>query len=235
MNPSQKRTYLLVFIFSIAMGFLEAVVVVYLRKIFYPNGFDFPLVILPPKMYFTELFREAATIIMLITLALIAGKSRLEKFAYFLVAFAVWDIVYYAGLKLLVNWPPTFMTWDILFLIPIPWVSPVLAPIISALSMIALAFGLTHGQQKIHAFRLKWIEWEVLIVGACIVFASFTWEYAYFLLSIGVPGTPRTQISAILARFFPGTFPWSLFILGEVLIIITIVMIWRRSLAGNEN
>jgi len=234
MNPSQKRTYLLVFIFSIAMGFLEAVVVVYLRKIYYPHGFDFPLAILPPKMYYTELSREAATIVMLVTLALMAGKTRLERFAYFLFAFAIWDIIYYIGLKLLVNWPPTLMTWDILFLIPLPWVSPVLAPLICALSMIALAFSLTYGQQKVHNFRVRWIEWELVIVGAFIVFCTFIWEYANFLLSIGVPDVPKALVRAAIVRFSPESYPWGLYITGEILILIAIVLIWRRSLRNVE-
>jgi uncharacterized membrane protein (DUF2068 family) len=228
MDTSQKRTYFLILVFSIAMGFLEAVVVVYLRKISYPNGFDFPLVLLPPMMYHTELAREAATIIMLITMALMAGKNKLERIAYFLFAFAVWDIVYYAGLKLLINWPPSFMTWDILFLIPLPWVSPVLAPMICSLSMIVLALGMTYGQQKIHNFRVRWIEWELMIVGAFVLFCSYIWEYANFLLSIGI--TEGAHVRAALVRFSPETFPWGLFILGEALIIIDIVLIWRQSL-----
>lgn len=224
-----KRTYLLVLIFSIAMGFLEAVVVIYLRKISYPHGFEFPLRLLPPKMYVIELSREFATLVMLVTLAFIAGKNKLERFAYFLFAFAIWDIIYYVGLKLMLNWPPSLMTWDILFLIPIPWVSPVLAPIISSISMIFLAFGLTLGQQKIIGFQVKLAEWGVLLAGAFIVFCSFIWDYASFLLKIGSSNSSREDLHAAFTRFIPGSFHWGLFIFGQILIFGAIIMIWRRS------
>ena len=229
MNSTRKRTYILLLIFSTAMGFLEAVVVIYLRKISYPHGFEFPLAMLPSKMYVIELSREFATLTMLVTLALLVGKNKLEQFAYFLFAFAIWDIVYYLGLKLMLNWPLSFMTWDILFLIPIPWVSPVLAPVISSLSMILLAFGLTRGQQKIPAFRVRLIEWELIIVGAFIFFCSFIWDYASFLLSVGFPETARASVRDALIQFSPNSFPWLLFMLGEVMIVTAIIMIWRQS------
>lgn len=228
MTSGQKRTYILVLIFSIAMGFLEAVVVVYLRKISYPHGFHFPLVLLPKKMYFTELSREFATLVMLVSLAFLAGKNRLERFAYFLFAFAVWDIIYYAGLKLLLNWPPSFMTWDILFLIPIPWVSPVLAPLICSLSMIFLAFGLTRGQQKVPSFRVSFAEWGLLLGGAVIVFWSFVRDYAAFLFRKGILNGTGKHTAVVLSRFSPVSFHWGLFIPGEILILISIAMIWKK-------
>jgi len=234
MNSSIKRTYVLLLIFSIAMGFLEAVVVIYLRKISYPHGFEFPLTLLPPKMYLIELSREFATLAMLVTLALIAGKNKLEHFAYFLFAFAIWDIVYYMGLKLMVNWPPSLMTWDILFLIPIPWVSPVLAPIISSLTMILLAFDLTNGQQKIHGFSIRLIEWELIIAGAFIVFCSFIWDYASFLVNVGFPDVARDRLHVALTHFSPNNFHWSMFILGEALITGAIIIIWHRAFSAHE-
>src|SRR5579859_4688314 len=126
-------------LFSIAMGFLETAVVVYLRKIYYPHGFQFPLTPVDPDIGLVEFLREAATIIMLVGIGIIAGKNTSQKFAIFLYCFAVWDIFYYVFLKLLLGWPESLFTWDILFLIPVPWVGPVLAPSIVALTMIAFA------------------------------------------------------------------------------------------------
>ncbi len=228
MNTVQKRTYLLVLIFSLAMGFLEAVVVVYLRKIVYPQGFEFPLVLLPSGMFYTELSREAATLVMLVTLAWLAGKTRLERLAFFLFAFAVWDIVYYAGLELLLHWPPSLMTRDILFLIPLPWVSPVLAPLICSATMILLAFLLTVGQGRNPGFRLRWIEWELLVVGALVIVCSFLWEYARFLLSVGITD-PGSHVRAALERYNPQAFPWILFLFGEVLILLSLAFIRPRA------
>jgi hypothetical protein len=235
MRSTTKRTYLLVLIFSLAMGFLEAVVVIYLRKISYPHGFEFPLELLPPKLYVIELLREFATLVMLFTLALLAGKNKLERFAYFLFAFAIWDIVYYIGLKLILNWPQSLMTRDILFLIPIPWVSPVLAPLICSLSMIALALGLTYGEKYIPAFRLRWIEWELLIAGALVVFSAFIWSYAAFLVNISALGISKADFHAALERFNPASFHWGLFLAGEILIVIAIFLIWKRSLSAKRS
>lgn len=234
MKSSYKETYILVLIFSIAMGFLEAVVVIYLRKIYYPHGFEFPLAMLPPKMYVIELSREFATLMMLVTLAILAGRNKLEQFAYFLFAFAIWDIVYYVGLKLMLNWPPSLMTWDILFLIPLPWVGPVLAPLICSLSMIVLAFGLTFGEEHVPAFRLRRVEWGLLITGAFVVIIAFILDYAAFLLKISASSASKTAVHAALMRFSPTTFHWGLFLTGEMLIVAAIVMIWRRDMVRND-
>ncbi len=86
------------------MGFLEAIVVVYLRQIYHPQGFDFPLGAVSPIMLSFEWLREIATIVMLVALAALAATNFLQKFCYFLYSFAVWDIFYYLGLKLLLDW-----------------------------------------------------------------------------------------------------------------------------------
>ena len=75
------------------MGFLETSVVVYLRELYYPKGFTFPLVIIPNKIAVVEFWREIATIVMLVGAGIIAGKTRLSRFAYFIIAFAIWDTV----------------------------------------------------------------------------------------------------------------------------------------------
>jgi hypothetical protein len=122
------RRYVLLGLFSVAMAALEAIVVIYLRQLYYPQGFSFPLAPASLPIVFTEWLREATTIVMLF----IMGESRRQRipqgFFCFLYAFAMWDIFYYVWLKILINWPPSLLTWDLLFLIPVPWVSPVLAP-----------------------------------------------------------------------------------------------------------
>jgi hypothetical protein len=109
-------------LFSIAMGLLEAVVVVYLRMLFYPEGFAFPLKVMPDKVYLVEIAREAATLIMLASVSAAAGRKHYERLAYFLLTFAVWDIFYYVFLKVFLNWPATLLDWELLFLIPVTWI-----------------------------------------------------------------------------------------------------------------
>src|SRR5690348_14185303 len=106
-------------LFAIAMGFMESAVVIYLRKILYPGGFQFPLMPISNDLAMVEIFREAATMIMLVGIGILAGRSVKEKFAIFIFCFAVWDIFYYVFLKIFLDWPQSLMTWDILFLIPV--------------------------------------------------------------------------------------------------------------------
>jgi hypothetical protein len=111
--------------YSIAMAFLETTVVVYLRKLYYPEGFDFPLKALDFSIGIIEFLREFATLVMILTVALLTGKTKNEKFAAFIFIFAVWDIFYYIFLYVTLGWPSSLWTWDILFLIPTTWVGPV--------------------------------------------------------------------------------------------------------------
>ncbi|HNX08095.1 MAG TPA: hypothetical protein PKL96_10970, partial [Bacteroidales bacterium] len=101
-------------IFAIAMGFLESAVVVYIRALYYPEGFMFPMKLISDQIMITEFFREAATMIMLIGIAVIAGSSAIERFAYFIFSFGIWDIFYYIFLYALLGWPQSLMTWDVL-------------------------------------------------------------------------------------------------------------------------
>src|SRR4030095_13106258 len=138
MMGSLRKTLLFLLLFSTAMGFLEAAVVIYLRKLYYPGGFDFPLVVIPRDVAVVELFREGATLIMLLAVGFLTGKTTAQRFCYFLFCFATWDIFYYVFLKVFLGWPESLLTWDILFLLPVPWVGPVLAPCLSSLTMILL-------------------------------------------------------------------------------------------------
>ena len=131
-------------LFAIAFAYIEAAVVVYLRAIFYPNGFTFPITNLlempGAKRYILyEIGREAATVVLMLTASwLMAGNWR-QRLVYFLIIFAVWDIFFYLWLKLLINWPTSLLDWDVLFLIPLTWAGPVLAPVITSLTMLLTA------------------------------------------------------------------------------------------------
>jgi hypothetical protein len=126
------------------MGHLEAVVVVYIRHIMgivpAPEQLDANLYArVPHWIIVSEQGREAATIVMLVTLAYLAAKTPRQRVATFLFAFGVWDIWYYVALKYLLNWPASLQTMDLLFLIPKPWFGPVWLPCTISLLMIAVA------------------------------------------------------------------------------------------------
>lgn len=123
-------------VWGAAFGYLEAAVVVYLREIYYPEGFTFPLVIIDGSILLTEVLREAATLIIIWTTAYLIYNRLQSRVAAFFVLFGVWDIFYYFFLKLLLDWPESLGTHDILFFIPVPWVGPIWAPVLVSIGFI---------------------------------------------------------------------------------------------------
>jgi len=130
-------------IFGIAMAHLEGVVVVYLRKalgMLDSESNRESLEKFAPSYLKIEMTREAATIIMLVVIAFLVGSTLLERGIFFLWTFAFWDLFYYLSLYILIKWPPTLKTIDVLFLIPKPWIAPVWFPIgVSSITIIVIA------------------------------------------------------------------------------------------------
>lgn len=184
-------------LYGVAMGFLEAVVVVYLRLIYYPGGFDFPLVTLPTRMAAIEVVREAATLAMLAAVAVLAGRTGRERFGWFCYLFGVWDLVYYAGLRAMIGWPASLVTWDVLFLIPMIWTGPVLAPVLVSMALIGAAIVMLYDEGRrvhIHLGRL-----DRLLLGVSLLLQL----YAFM-----------ANHPAVAAGRRPGPFPWLIFLVG---------------------
>jgi len=137
-----KKKLLVLFAYAFAMGYFEATIVVYLRALFYPTGFVASAGLsLTSMIYRVELFREASTIVMLLAVAYLAFEEYKDKIITFLWIFAIWDLTYYIFLKLILDWPPSFKTLDVLFLIPVPWITPVWFPVvISSLALIIMTY-----------------------------------------------------------------------------------------------
>ena len=134
---------LLLAVFGIAMAHFEGVVVVYLRKaigMLDSDGNREVLGKVPDRFLKIEMTREAATIIMLVVIAFLTGTTWIERGVFFLWTFAFWDLFYYVSLYILIKWPPTLKTIDVLFLIPVPWIAPVWFPVgVSALTIVTIA------------------------------------------------------------------------------------------------
>ncbi len=210
----RPRTALLVF--AVAMGYLEAAVVVYLRALYYPEGFSFPLVPMDAGILAVELGREAATVVMIFAVAWATARSGWQLLTGFALVFGVWDIVYYAGLRILLGWPASFLEPDILFLIPSVWVGPVLAPSLIALTMSAASWALWPMDHGIIAPRV-W-EWSLMAVAGCILVATFIVPAA---LS-GVSGLGE-------GVSLPATgYPWWGWIAGEAAAVFVAVRWWMR-------
>jgi hypothetical protein len=223
-------------IFGIAMGFLEASVVVYLRQLYYPDGFTFPLRFVALEKLSIEYLREVSTVVMLLSVSIVAGKNFYAKMSYFLLCFGIWDIFYYVWLKVLLNWPPSFLTWDILFLIPVVWAGPVLAPIICATTMVIVAGSVLSFQQRDYPVRIRLPEWGLLFSGAMLIFITFIWDYSKIIMQKGLTLrllTLRTDpyFQEIVAHYVPVDYQWSLFLSGESLILCFLVVFFRRTMA----
>lgn len=174
------KSFTWVVLFAISMAFMESAVVVYLRELYYPGGFAFPLKPISPFIAKVEFFREVATVIMLLGIGIIAGKTKLQRFAWFVLAFAIWDIFYYVFLYICLGWPQSLSTWDILFLVPVPWVGPVWAPCLLSLLMIAGSVFIIVKTETNPAFKISPLYWWMLLSGAFVCIVSFMWDYLSF-------------------------------------------------------
>ena len=218
-------------LFSIAMGYMETAVVVYLRELYYPNGFQFTLTIIPYKVAATEFWREAATIIMLAAVGIFTGKTKMQCFAFFVYCFAIWDIFYYVFLKIILDWPASLFTWDILFLIPVPWVGPVLTPCIISLTMIVFMLMIIYYSEKNISIKINRIEWWWFISGALIQIFSFIWDYVKYVHKMDRPFWTLSDQEALfseIAEYVPQEYNWSLFVIGEAFVLFGIWKIYRR-------
>jgi hypothetical protein len=194
MSPAKRAWWLAVF--AVAMGILEAVVVVYLRELYYPGGFRFPIVPMPARIALAEGVREAATILMLLAAAVLARRRGVDGFFVFAFLFGVWDLVYYAGLFCFLRWPESMGTWDILFLIPVPWLAPVACPVV--VSLLLVAGFVTHeiAEASGRTIAPSRLGWAVAVVGAVGVVASFCFRF-------------RDVLDGRVPRDFPWTFFWA--------------------------
>lgn len=228
-----SRLILWLTLFSIAMAFLESAVVVYIRELLYPGGFNFPLATMESSLALTEILREAATIIMLAGAAVITGKTFSQRFAWFLYCFAVWDIFYYVFLKLLIDWPLSLFEWDVLFLIPVTWTGPVLSPLIVAALMIILAMLIIGFSERGADTRIDSKEWFMLISGAIVLIVSFVWDYSGFILDnysfselLNLPGSE--SFFDLSTRYIPGKFNYYIYFTGIIIISLAIVVYYKR-------
>ena len=134
---------LLLAVYGIAMAHFEGVVVVYLRKalgMLDSESNKESVDKFPKRFLYIEMTREAATIIMLVMIALLTGSGWIEWIVFFLWTFAFWDLFYYLSLYILIKWPPKLTTIDVLFLIPVPWIAPVWFPVgVSSLTILIIA------------------------------------------------------------------------------------------------
>ena len=198
-----RSAALTVVVFAVAMAYLESAVVVYLQR---------ALAITPDQLFplrgpdmvgdlaAIEVGREFATVVMLAAVGCLVGWKWLDRLAWTAVAFGVWDICYYAWLWVFIGWPHSPATWDVLFLIPVPWAGPIWAPI--AVSVALIGFGLA-AAYRVRAGRIPRVAvWHAAaaVAGGLVVVVAF------------IANAP-----ALLSGGVPGWFPWPVFVCGMAL------------------
>jgi hypothetical protein len=239
MKPLSKTIWIV--LFAIAMGYLESAVVVYLREIYYPEGFNFPLKAMAQVVAVTELYREAATLIMILAVSILAAELWLHRFAWFLVVFSVWDITYYVFLKILLGWPESLFTTDILFLLPSIWTGPVIAPVINSLIMIVIALViLKKSKESKPIIRLSRLVWILLIAGSLTILASYMKDFIVYAIDYRHLYLSRSlnydqNLLKLSTQFVPQSFDWFLFYsgVGMHLIAIYLIVIMKRHKYSN--
>src|SRR6266404_5949617 len=208
------RRWITVVVFAAAMAWVESAVVFYLRtminRIEPYQAHPLPLI---GGLGPAELVREAATLIMLLMVGVLAGRTWRSRLGYFAIAFGVWDIFYYVFLKLLCGWPHSVLDWDILFLLPLPWWGPVLAPVSIALLMILWGTIVNSTPTQGTRCSAERKAWVVNIFGVSLAL------YVFMNDAIGVIGNGANAVRDVL----PTRFNWPLFALALTLLAAPIV------------
>ncbi|MDH3560094.1 MAG: hypothetical protein OEN52_03960 [Gammaproteobacteria bacterium] len=209
----RARTLLWLTLFAVAMAYVEAALVVHLRHLYYAENplAIFPLQLLSHADLGIELAREAATLIMILSVALLAERTTSRRFAAGVYVFGVWDLGYYACLKLLIDWPQTWLEWDVLFLIPWPWLGPWLAP-----AVIALLFAVWGARALLSGISPAFTRRRILLflLGAALGLSAFLWPGAQLL-----PGG-----EAAFKGYQPAGFPWIVYIAGLACMTLSLFM-----------
>lgn len=202
-EPSFRAIAVTVIAFALAMAYLESAVVVYLQTALVSQvGAIFPL--RPASeagdLIAIEAGREAATLVMIAALGILAGRGRLERFAWAAVVFGAWDIAYYAWLWVFSGWPPSLGTTDLLFLLPLPWVGPVWSPVAVSAALILVGLAAARHLRSGGELALANRHWAAALAGGLLVILSYTLDSG-----------------RLFEGGAPGPYPWPVFVAGMLI------------------
>jgi hypothetical protein len=220
-----RSRFLTVVAFAIAMAWVESAVVYYLRtmidRIVPYQSEPLPGIgVLGP----VELARELATLIMLFTVGVLAGRNWRTRLGFSAIAFGVWDIFYYVFLKRMCGWPHSLMDWDILFLLPLPWWGPVLAPVSIALLMIVWGTLATQFEPVPAPLRANVTAWGFAVIGMGLALYIFMAD----ALRVADQGVD------VIRHVLPEQFPWALFLVALALMTGPAIDLARRTWTGGR-
>lgn len=221
----KAKSILWVGLFAVAMAYVESAVVVYLRKIY---GINDLILSVPPfdaQIGAIELGREAATLVMLLSVGWIAGKKFQSRLGFAVFAFGVWDIFYYIWLRIFIGWPQTLFDPDLLFLIPLPWWGPVLSPVLVALLMAVGGAALVSNEERGRILRPALADWAMLAGGILIMLYAFMADALSAL-----PADAQT-----LSQLKPSVFNWLVFLIGFGLAVLFVWRVTKPALRKSQN
>jgi len=221
---SDKKRWLVVVLFGVAMAWMESATVVYLRMLVgRVNPYQLSPLPRHAALGNTELVRELATLLMLFAVGWLAGRNWRTRLCYSLIAFGVWDIFYYVFLAAIAGWPRSLLDWDVLFLIPLPWWAPVAAPMLIAGLMVLGGTLVTQFGAPLWPRR-----WSLLLNACGIVLALLVFMQDAIR---ALPGGEPAVRAALPARF---AWPW--FTLALLLMSLSLAdLLWqmrRRAAPG---
>ncbi len=170
-----------------------------------------------------ELVREAATLVMLLTVGVLAGRNWRSRLGYAVFAFGVWDILYYVFLRVMCDWPQSLLDWDLLFLIPLPWWGPVLAPVLIAFLMVLWGVLATQFEESPRLASMPWKSTLLSVLGAGLALGVFMADS----LKVADQGVE------VLREVLPRRFEWPLFSLALLLMAAPVVSRGRRVRGGS--
>ena len=167
------------------------------------------------------------------SIGMLAARRFSTGFAWFIYSFAIWDIFYYVFLWLLLGWPQSLMTWDILFMIPTYWTGPVLSPVLVSLTMILLAMVILVRAERGMESRIPGKIWAGLILGSLILIFGFVLDYSRHMLThfslLEMLQLKNPEVLEVATSYIPQRFPWWIFALGETVILCSIAWYWRTN------
>jgi hypothetical protein len=197
---SFRTDAVVLFVFAVAMAYLESAIVVYLTGALGGQvGVLFPLqpVSAVGSYAAIEMGREAATLLMIAAIGILLGRSGLERLAWAAVVFGVWDIAYYGWLWAFAGWPGSLGATDLLFLLPVPWVGPVWSPIAVSVALVGVGLAAARRLRNAGSLRVDARHWAAGLAGGVIVVLSYTLD-----------------TSTVLAGGTPGPYAWPVFVVG---------------------
>lgn len=216
---TERFRWLLVATYAAAMAWVEAAVVFYLRLLAGGRMDPYHREAFPPQpgIERAEVIREAATLVMLLAVGGLAGRTARARLGYAVVAFGVWDIFYYVFLRMITGWPKSLWDWDILFLIPLPWWGPVIAPVAIAILMILWGTAVSQGRAPESMRGSGWKTWGMCGLG------MLTALYVFMADALRALGE-----GSDVHRLLPVSFNWPLFLIALALMSAPVVVEFCR-------